>query len=57
MTQNRSEASRKRESNFGLNLNLIDPLELVLDRILGGHNLGIFRLDLGQCAIKRGRLA
>ncbi len=54
LSNNRSECRGKRQSNLGFGLDLIDPLELVLDRVFDGDDLSIGCVDLMQRRIERG---
>jgi hypothetical protein len=55
--KDRPEARGKGQPDLRVDLDLVDPLELVLDRILGRDDLGLFVADLVQRAIQGGRLA
>ena len=52
-TQRRGE----REPDLGLDLNLVHPLELVLDRVFDGADIDLGLVELVQAGIERRRLA
>ena len=57
VTQDASQAGGKCQADLWVHLNLIDALKLVLDGVFGGNDFVFFVLDLGQCAVQRGRLS
>ena len=48
--QRRGEA----QTELGVHLDLIDTLQLVLDRILHGHDIAVGQIQLGQYRVERG---
>ena len=46
--QNGSKRLGKSQSNLGMHLNLVDPIELVLDWIFGRDDLGVRAIDSKQ---------
>ena len=57
VTQDAPQRMRERQADPGMNLNLVDPLQLILDRILGGNDLDVRAVDLDQRTVQRGRLS
>ena len=57
VAEDRAEAGREGQSDLGVNLNLVDSIELVFDRVLGRDDLRVFALDLVQGAVERGRFS
>ena len=44
----------ERQADLRMHLNLVDAVELVLDRVFGGDDLGLVALDFQQGAVERG---
>ena len=57
VAQNRAQPAAESQPGFFRNLDLVDPLELVFDRILDGDDLAHGVVDLRERAVKRGRFA
>jgi hypothetical protein len=57
LPQERLERGRERHADLVAHLHLVDAEEVVLDGILGGHDVRVDRVDLGQRRVERGRLA
>ena len=57
VSQNRPKASGKGQTHLRMDLDLIDPFELVLDRILGRDDLDVLGLDLAERAVKGRRFS
>src|SRR5690606_37961705 len=55
VTQDGSQAGRKGQTDLGMYLDLVDAFQLVLNWILGGNDLVVFRLDLAQGTVQRRR--
>src|SRR5262245_60467766 len=47
----------ERETNFRVDLDLVDAFELIFDRVFGGDDLDVGRVDFDQGAVERGRFA
>ena len=52
VSEDTSQTCCKGQSDLGMHLNLVDTLELILDRILGGDDLRVFTLDFIQRAVE-----
>ena len=52
----RSECA-ERQTDLGMHLDLVDAVQLVFHRVLGGDDLGLVALDFQERAVKRGALA
>src|SRR5690606_32724495 len=44
------------QTDLGSDLHLVDAVQVVLDRVLGGHDVDLRGVDLGQGGVERGRL-
>ncbi len=55
--QNAPQAGGESESHLGVHLDLVDAVEMILDGVLGGDDLGFVALDFVQGAVERGGLA
>src|ERR1700730_17907091 len=51
-----AQYARKSKSDIFVYRDLHNSLEIVFDRVLGGEQFGIDRVDLSQTGVKRGRL-
>jgi hypothetical protein len=51
VSQDCPEASGKGQTHLRVDLNLVDPLKLILDRILGRDDLDVLGLDLAERAV------
>ena len=54
MTQDAPQRRRKREPDLRVNLDLVDSLELIFNRVFGGNDLRLVALDFQQRTIERG---
>ena len=57
MSQYRPKAGGKGQTHLRMDLDLIDPFELVLDRILGRDDLDVLGFDLAERAVKGRRFS
>ena len=57
VTQNGAQRGGERQADLRMNLNLVDAVELVFDRVFGRDDLGVFVLDFDQRAVERRRFA
>ena len=57
MPQNRAQSAREGQPRLLGNLNLVDALELILDRVFDGDDLAHGVVDLRERAVERRRLA
>jgi hypothetical protein len=57
LTQDGPQTCRKSDSDIGFNWNLNDPVDVVLNRILGRDQLFFDVILFGQSRIQRGGLA
>ena len=57
MPKDASQRGSKGQTDLGVNLDLIDPIELVLDWVLGRDDLVLRRSNLQKRTVKRGRFA
>jgi hypothetical protein len=48
VTQDRSQTGGEGQPYLGMDLDLVDPVELILDRVFRGDDLGLFVLDFVQ---------
>jgi hypothetical protein len=55
--QQGAQAGGEAEPGLGVHLHLLDPVELVLDRVLDRHDRAVRRVQLGQARVERRRLA
>ena len=56
VAQDRAQTRRERQTDFRVNLNLVDAVQLVFDRVFRRDDFRRFRLNLVQRAVKRRRL-
>ena len=57
LAQKRLERGRKVQPDLGADEDLIDPVQVVLDRVLRGHDVRVDRVDLRERRVKGRRLA
>ena len=55
MSQNTAKRRSKRQANLGVDLNLVDTIQLVLDRVFGRDDLVLWTADFQQAAVQRRR--
>src|SRR5512133_358205 len=53
LTQKRAECRREGQADFVVDINLIDTLNVVFNRILSGHDIDICFVKCTECAIQR----
>src|SRR5690606_19075180 len=56
LAQNRAQAARERHLDFRVHLRLADPVDVVLDRILDGHDVARVVVDALERGVERRRL-
>src|SRR5271167_1695910 len=57
LPQDRAQQAGKIEADLRLDLDLVDPCELVFDRVLDGHDIAGDRVQLEEPGVERRRLA
>ena len=57
LPQERAQRGREVQADVLVHLHLVDAVQVVLDRILGGGDVAIDRVELGERRVERRRLA
>ena len=55
--QDAAQRRGERQADLGMDLDLVDAFELILDRVFDRDDLDVVALDFEQRAVERGRLA
>ena len=57
LTQHRANNQREVQADLVPDFYLVDPRQIVLDRVFGGNDLAVGSIEFVECRVERGRLA